>query len=170
MKHLSILFITLISLNLQAKEECGISGTVSERIDDCNEMHPKGFALVSRINTQKDTFEVYKDLRTNLVWSDKLDSLDMTYDNAKKACESIYSKIASKGYMNDIWWRLPTLHDFLVATQNGLAEVVPNTDHIFWTSTIENESYQSKYKYYLSNKEPREDLYPSKVRCVSQAY
>jgi hypothetical protein len=123
------IFYLLSSLLLATQvwsKACGLKGSVEERIVEC--ATSKGnFALVY---SDEKGREVYKDLKSGLIWSDRI-SNDFNQYGSQKAC--------SEGFeltdLSDFKWRLPTLNEFEEASKNGIKLSLPNMNHAFWTST-----------------------------------
>lgn len=126
MRYLVLLFLFFTS-SLMAASPCGTEGSIEERIKNCNST--KGsFALVARDEKGK---EIYKDLKSNLLWGDRL-SVDFNHYGSQKACTD---GIAEAMMLKDVKWRLPTIHEFEVAATHGIKAALPNMEHGFWTST-----------------------------------
>src|SRR5690606_29279337 len=88
---------------------CGLSGSIDERIDDCQtEVGP--MVLVHR--GKSDFFEIWKDTRSGAYWSDVLVK-EMGQVKAWEACRS--AKFAGL----NIKWRLPNIYHYRSANGRG---------------------------------------------------
>lgn len=121
------LFIFLLSLSAYATGPCGMTGPIEDRIKECNLINGD-FALVSR--TEKG-LEIYKDLKTGLLWGDRIMS-DFNQYGSQKACEQ---ELTEAQLLSEVNWRLPTVHEFEVAAARGMKSILPRMFHAFWTST-----------------------------------
>lgn len=116
------------------KRPCGLTGQISERIEDCSFQEKSKYSLVLVTRTP-ELEEVYKDLATGLVWSDRLASR-MNLVMADKACRS--SDLPEKGHIKGPW-RLPTVDEYSYASER-LLPILPGMygdgeSYWFWTST-----------------------------------
>lgn len=90
------------------------------------------FQLVKRTSDGK---EVWKDTKSGLIWSDRLDKTYSQY-NALNAC-SDYSTMNARGNLEYVSFSLPSKADFETAENDGIREVLPNMkDHYFWSSSV----------------------------------
>ncbi len=105
---------------------CGLQGSIQERITDCNFLKG-GFALVKRSEDRK---EIYKDLASGLLWSDRLED-KLIFKATDQWC-----KKELEGF-NGIDWVVPSKSDFRVADRNGIGRFLPNMDLPLWTSKAE---------------------------------
>lgn len=116
---------------------CGLSGSIEKRIKNCNKKKDN-FALVART---KEGYEVYKDLRTGVLWGDRLSS-KMNHHSAEKACNSNLKEVAG---ISDVVWRLPAIEEYKEAEQNGIRDTLPNMYYAFWSSSVHR--YNSNYAW-----------------------
>lgn len=114
---------------------CGTQGTVDERIQDCSSSKG-GFVLVARTESGK---EVYKELKTGLLWSDSL-PYSMSYYDAQGACNSGLEEFAE---ISGVTWRLPSIYEYKKADEDGIRKALPNMNSWFWSSSV--------YRYYSDN-------------------
>lgn len=119
----------------EEKLPCGLTGSIDERIKDCNSV--KGwFALVTRTENLK---EVHMDSKTGLLWSDRLAST-MTHYNAEKVCSA---KLEEVGKINEVEWRLPSKEEYVGANMHGMRISLPNMEYYFWSSSLDQDGYGS---------------------------
>lgn len=150
--------------NSQSKKVCGTKGTVEERIRHCRSTNG-GFALVSRTKEMK---EVHKDLRTGLLWGDRLAST-MNHYNAEKACNASLAEVA--GISNSATWRLPYKEEYEEAEKNGIRKALPNMNYWFWSSTVRRNN--SDFAWLFNGNNGVTDNYfrtneSVSVRCVAR--
>lgn len=119
------LFILLMTTQVFA-DPCGKEGSIEERIKNCNRTKDN-FALVAR---DEKGVEIYKDLKTNFIWGDRI-STDFNHYGSQKACDDI----PESQILKDLKWRLPTVKEFEVAASHGMKTSLPRMNHYFWTST-----------------------------------
>lgn len=151
--------------------QCGISGTgIQTKLDDCKaknsslsiqtgkifgNMGEGDWQLVYKSENGSSGHEVWMDLRTRLVWSDRLEAnnwckasgndedeagIDCS-SNTLDYCTADNLFQSQKGNSETIIsWRLPTRNDFLQADINGARIVLPNRDFAFWTATIDSSN------------------------------
>ncbi|MCM2348752.1 MAG: DUF1566 domain-containing protein [Bacteriovoracaceae bacterium] len=119
-----------------SKRPCGLKGTISERIENCSfQKKPvKSLVLVTRT---KDLKEVYKDLDTGLLWSDRLPSR-VNYFVALRTCQD--TTLSELGFLK-AQWRLPTMKEYLDVSYR-IISVLPNMYgdgeiYWFWTETAD---------------------------------
>jgi hypothetical protein len=122
-----LIILSILFLNSAWADPCGITGSVDERIKSCNST--KGnFALVVR---DEKGLEVYKDLKSGLLWGDRI-SVDFNHYGSQKACST---DLVEAELLKDVHWRLPTIHEFESGAAHGMKLALPHMDHGFWTST-----------------------------------
>lgn len=120
------LVVLLFSFTALAKP-CGLTGSIEERIKECAQS--KGnFALVTL--TEKGV-EVYKDLKSGLIWGNRISS-DFNHYGSQKACKLELSGHESLSHLK---WRLPSIKEFETASQHGMKLALPNLEHHYWSST-----------------------------------
>ncbi len=113
--------------NFASADPCGTEGTIEERIKSCNST--KGnFVLITRDDKGR---EIYKDLKSNLIWGDRI-TTDFNHYGSQKACND---EIPEASLLKEVKWRLPTIHEFEQAAVHGLKASLSHMDHAFWTST-----------------------------------
>lgn len=150
------------------KRPCGLTGPISERIENCSYQEKSKYSLVLVTRTP-DLEEVYKDLATGLIWSDRLAS-KMNLTMADKACRS--SDLSQKGHLKGLW-RLPSVEEYSYASER-LLPILPgmygdDENYWFWTSSTrmsfalvyKGAAGERGYEYIKSNK-------TGSVRCVLQ--
>jgi hypothetical protein len=106
---------------------CGIEGSVSERIKNCN-FQKEGFILIAR---NDKGVEIYKDEKSGLIWGDRI-SNDFNHYGSQKACSN---DIPEDKMLGDLKWRLPTIKEFEAAASRGMKTALPHMTHTFWTSS-----------------------------------
>ncbi len=106
---------------------CGKEGTIEERIKNCN-LAKGEFTLVARSELG---VEIYKDLKTGLLWGDRI-TTDFNHYGSPKACTN---DLAEATLLPDVKWRLPTINEFEAAASHGMKDSLPHMFHAFWTST-----------------------------------
>ncbi len=116
------------------KRPCGLFGSINQRIEDCSYQYfgREYIVLVTRTLDQK---EIYKDLITGIIWSDRLPSR-VRLPVALNICKN--HRIPELGYMN-LNWRLPKIGEW-EAQFPRLQSNLPNMygdgfDYHFWSST-----------------------------------
>jgi hypothetical protein len=151
---------------------CGKEGTVDERIKNCNSAKGE-FALVLR---DEKGLEIYKDLKTGLIWADRI-STDFNHYGSQKACSDAFPE---KELLKDVHWRLPTVREFEIASSHGMKESLPHMFHTFWTSTPVKSGSKSRRRrraqpsqaFLWDGMEQKSDTGDLKdaasVRCVGQ--
>lgn len=170
-KSLISLLVLFSSLNAFAAEECGLKGSIQDRIVDCGHVQKEYFVLVTKIKQRTQIFQVWKDMRTNLIWSDSLGPTNMNYTNAVRACENYVSK--EMGMITDVNWELPTVNMYKEANRSGIRAALPNIKDFFWTVT---ENRDDKIRAYMFNGVYAEfstygkENGSARVRCVAQTY
>lgn len=108
-------------------ETCGLEGTLEERIKSCD-VSKGDFVLVARSTTG---VEIFKDLKSGLIWGDRVIS-DFNHYGSQKACDE---SIPEAGILKDINWRLPTVHEFEEAAVHGMKTALSRMHYHFWSST-----------------------------------
>lgn len=148
------------------KRPCGLIGSIRQRIRECSYQSKQrdDIVLVTRTLFQK---EVYKDLKTGLLWSDRLPS-KVRLPVAANICSN--NDIPELGYINLIW-RLPRIAEW-ESQFHRLQVNLPNmygdgVDYQFWSSTN-----FSVYTYIINGSDgyiSREfsQRKSASVRCVS---
>ena len=156
----------IIKVSFREDGTCGLKGSVEERMKDCGEV--KGnFALVSRT---KEGYEVYKDLQSGLIWSDRL-SNEVNHHGADKICKVSLKETAG---ITGTTWRLPSIEEYKDADINGIREALPNIWSWFWSSSMHrNYSYVATLfngvNGYTGNVSRNSDSdYVASVRCVAR--
>lgn len=124
--RLSTLILLLFSASLMAAP-CGKEGSLEERIKDCNSTLGN-FALVHR---SEAGFEIHKDLKSGLIWSDRL-SVEFNQYGSQKACGQDLPGLEA---LKDLKWRLPTIRELEVLAHHGMKESVGKMNYAFWSST-----------------------------------
>ncbi len=137
------------------ESQCGLEGSVIERIAECAEKYPNGSQKVTDDEESKADLKVSWRLVTvikdenfsriyrqvwysessNLVWSDRLvfDEHDgyVSHPQAIQICQDLEIAPASKGRLN-LEFRLPTIEEYKRAQAQNLKEVLPGiSDNVF---------------------------------------
>jgi hypothetical protein len=168
MKELLTGLLTLFSLSafsLVQNAPCGLGGSIEERIRDCSyqsDSEKEGFVLVTRT---KELKEVYKELKTDLLWSDRLPKT-MDHFSAEKACNSSLKEVAGINKS----WRLPSKEEYEQAEISGIRQALPNMNYWVWSSSLRNVIQDSAWlfdgssggDYYVNRKYNK-----GSVRCVA---
>lgn len=148
--------------NGRPTEVCGVgvNKTLGERISDCAQKNGSkaiweaslygaaGESDWKLVHRNINRYEVWIDLRTNMVWADASDGArwckaagnteDRCKDDLDSAADRICKTVAG---IDNVIWRLPTRNDFLQADLDGMRFVLPNnTERGFWTATINSAS------------------------------
>lgn len=138
-----------------ADNQCGLQGSVTQRIADCAEMYPTDssmtttddrgerdlrviWRLVSVMNDgrySKVKRQVWLNDSTNLIWSDRIvfgkSGGYVSHAEAMTLCQSDERSPASKGSIN-LEFRLPTIEEFREAHAQELRDVLPGvSDNVF---------------------------------------
>ena len=130
--------------NPEQKTTCGLKGSVDERIKDCSQQlssEKQDFVLVSRTKNFK---EVYKELSTGLLWSDRLPRM-MTFYNTKLLCNGYQEEMAG---IKNVQWRLPTVEEYQVAVENGITASLPNMNNWYWTSSEHHMGHPGSWQFH----------------------
>lgn len=150
---------------------CGLTGTIEERIKDCDQT--KGdFVLVSL--TEKGQ-EFYKDSKTGLIWGSRI-ATDFNQFGSQKACSD---EVSGYEVLSSLKWRIPTIKEFEQAAIHGMKNALSHMDHWFWSSTPVKvaRKYKKKRTYLMSvylwdGSEEKTDTGDLKdgasVRCVAK--
>jgi hypothetical protein len=140
---------------------CGMKGSVEERIQDCNKKN----GLFALVTTTKEGHEVYKDLRSGLLWSERL-PLQMSHYDAEKACKSELAELVK---LSEFTWKLPSIYEYKEAERNGIRKALTNMKYWFWSSSLVGPNHDHAWLLYgrygndgIFN---RNDNYS--VRCVA---
>ncbi len=170
-KSLVVIVFLVASFSSFAAPECGLKGSIEDRIRDCSHAQKEYFVLVTRIKMRTQTFEVYKDMRTNLLWSDSLYPNELNYVNGLRACENYIRE--EMGNIADVNWELPTVNMYREAERSGIKTALPNMKAFFWTVTVNRDDPKSAYMFngVLGDISTYTMDYGSaRVRCVAQTY
>jgi hypothetical protein len=201
-------FIPEVSLDHEQADEtilrpttaCGTTGTVAQRITDCNikngvlstavaKAYGNGgegnWKLVAKTVSGNAGSEVWMDLRTQMLWSDNLETahwckasgnlenignLDCSALAQNEAwCNDDQFKLDAKGLLgNLVHWRLPTREDFLQADINGLRHVVKNNNFAFWSATSDSQNLKHAWTYHmhLGTLESVARDHTKNIRCI----
>lgn len=159
MKKITIFALLLMSVSFSvvAKEECGLSGTVDQRVKDCADMEDAkvgSFSLVVRrlkrggLNPQirwvSEKYSVYRQNQTGKLWAVGLDTkwndVWFDFDGSKKMCDTMMDGVNNMAVLGNIRWRLPTR----VEIQQMLDQVGQDGKYIFapegaWSSDGSND-------------------------------
>ena len=164
------LSLVVMSLSSFAADTCGTEGTVEERIQDCGKFQNGNFVLVAKVKAFKQIFSVYKDLKTNLLWSDRLYPNTLNHTNAVRACEYLRAEMAN---IDEVIWELPTLNNYKQADKHGIRKSLPNMDSFFWTATENRDNPLSGWMFngvYGDISSYNRNNGTAHVRCVGQVY
>lgn len=135
---------------------CGLTGSVSERIADCNESRVTHNGWTWRLVTRTDRGnEVWMEPTDTVLWGDEILTVNpvmkglMSYRQSLSACGC---DLDENGKLWTMTWCLPTSNDYERANQRGMREVLPNISNEFWTET----SYYAPqyYWYYVGAQKP----------------
>ncbi len=154
-----------------AAVECGKTGSIEQRIHDCGHVQKEHFKLVTRVKERTQTFEVYKDMRTGLLWSDRLFPNQLNHTNAYRACEYYIRK--EMGDIKDVIWKLPSIDHWKEAIRSGILTALPNMKEIFWSDTTLREDPIRAYQFngvYGDVWQYNKENGIASVRCVAQTY
>jgi hypothetical protein len=160
------LYTVLKNFNPSANYPCGLHGSVDERIRDCSYQltsEKEGFVLVTRT---KEFKEVHKEIKTGLLWGDRLPSR-MNHYNAEKACKADLDEVAK---LSGLTWRLPSIEEYEEAEKSGIRKALPNMNYWFWSSSV-HRSYSSVAWLFNGYDGYADDYYRSNVdsvRCVAR--
>lgn len=159
------------SLIERPQVKCGMSGDgIQAKLDDCksknttrSEFKGKRFGnmgegdwkLVAKSEDGSAGHEVWMDMRTRLIWSDRLEAnnwckasgnqedeggIDCS-SNTLFYCTSDNLFQEAKGNTETIVdWRLPSRNDLLQADINGARVILKNSNHHFWSATIDSNN------------------------------
>lgn len=133
------LYTVLKEFNPSSQFPCGLKGSVDERIRDCSlqlTSEKDGFVLVTR---SKEFKEVHKEIKTGLLWGDRLPST-MNHNDAEKACKTNLKEVAN---LSGLTWRLPSIEEYEEAEKNGIRKALPNMNYFFFWSSTMDSSYSS---------------------------
>lgn len=127
MRLLILISFMMSSAAFAAPSPCGLEGSIEERIKNCN-LAKENFVLITR--TDKG-LEIYKDVKTNMIWGDRI-IYDFNHYGSQKACGD---DLPEASLLKEIKWRLPTIREFEVAASHGMKTSISHMEHAFWTST-----------------------------------
>ena len=130
MKNVILIFIVMRSLFTLG---CGLSGSIQERIKDCNKTIGN-FSLVAK---NSKGVEIYLDNISSYLWSDNLHA-QMTNLHADEVCRALYDFDEAIGIDAD--WRLPSRQEFSRAFDNGISSSLPDMEDNFWTASRPRDS------------------------------
>lgn len=136
MKIFILLLSVISSVAFANVSPCGLEGSVEDRIKSCNFIK-ENFALVARMDKG---LEIYKDVKSGLIWSDRI-TADYNHYGSQKACGS---DIPDAEVLKDMHWRLPTIHEFEVAATHGMKSALPKSGYSFWSSTPVKSSRRAR--------------------------
>jgi len=152
-----------VEVSESVRDACGLQGSIKERIQDCSEQR-EGFVLVTRTKMGN---EVHKDIKTGLLWGDRLSSSPMEHYAAEKACKANLDEVAK---ISEVTWRLPSREECDEAGQNGIRKALPNMNYHFWSSSVHrfypDEAWDFSGYYGSSINFPRSNHFS--VRCVGR--
>jgi hypothetical protein len=160
------LYTVLKNFDPFQKFPCGLKGSVDERVKNCSyqlNSEKEGFILVTRT---KDFKEVHKEIKTGLLWGDRL-PLSMTHYNAEKACKADLGEV---GGISEMTWRLPSKEEYEEAEKNGIRKALPNMNYWFWSSSVRRNDSDVAWQF-LGDFGYTYNLYRSSedsVRCVAR--
>lgn len=165
-----LIFISLLFSLSALATPCGLEGSIEERIKSCN-LIKENFVLITR--TDKG-LEIYKDVKTGMVWGDRI-VYDFNHYGSQKACGD---DLPESQLLKGINWRLPTVREFEVAASHGMKASLSHMDHAFWTSTpVKSKRRRSRRSppaqvFLWDGLENRTDVGDLKdaasVRCIGQ--
>ena len=122
---------------------CGLIGNVEDRIKDCSSQdgsQKEGFVLVTRTRNHK---EVYQEISTGLLWTDRLSKLYNHRERALKACNEVVEEM---GWIS-AQWKLPSRKEYAEAERSGIRNVSDIREWWFWTSSTRNPHGGGSYFY-----------------------
>lgn len=125
----------LKEFDFEQKFPCGYKGTVDERIKDCSYQYASkrhGFALVARSSEGK---EVYKELSSGLLWSDRLSGKSHQL-SADFSCMSSLPEVIG---ISEVKWKLPTSDQYVEAEKSEIRLALPRMLGDFWTSSKKSD-------------------------------
>ena len=138
------LYTVLKNFNPSQNVPCGLQGSVNDRIRDCSYQltsQKEGFVLVTRT---KEFKEVHKEIKTGLLWGDRLPSAMSHYD-AEKACKADLAEVAK---ISEVSWRLPSIEEYKEAEKNGIRKALPNMNYWFWSSSVHSNNSHVACMFY----------------------
>jgi len=204
-------FIPEVSLDHEQADEtilrpttaCGATGTIVQRIADCNSKNELlstalakaygnggegNWKLVVKTISGNAGSEVWLDMRTQMIWSDNLDTANwckasgnlenisnvdcMDQGQNESWCNDDQFNQDAKGLLGDlVGWRLPTREDFLQADINGIRHVVKNNNFSFWTATSDSQNLEHAWTYHmrLGTLESAARDHAKNIRCIGVA-
>jgi hypothetical protein len=165
---------------------CGISGSLSARIENCNtkrqallleEKYSWSLVMQNNPQTSRRNIAVWIDDTTQLVWGDQFrDDLwgsVFSFKEARTLCENSKYNLFG-GSLEKIKWRLPKQEDYLLAEAHGVRKILPHLfPEAYWTSSPEEveDVLFSRTGWLFSGLEGKTiPVYKSShysVRCVS---
>lgn len=166
------LYNVLKSYNPNTVFQCGLSGSIDERIKDCSgQLGSKkiNFLLVTR---SKNFREVYKDVLTGKLWGD-LHLPVVTYADFIGACTPNHDQ---GGGIPGVKWRRPTMDDYRDADSSGIRESLSDMKLTYWTSTrwSQDDDYAMVYMgkegdFAVGLIDDEDDISYYAVRCVAES-
>ncbi len=125
--------------NDRKPKPCGLSGSIAERIADCDESRVTRGGWVWRLVTRTASgSEVWMEPVDSVIWGEALRTVEpamkglMTYSRSLSACRC---DLDENGRIYSMTWVLPTSEDYDRANSMGMREVLPNISEEFWTET-----------------------------------
>lgn len=167
MNHSFLLLLTGLFLgagisNASDIDTCGVSGTLQERIQDCDKtfgelaskkipvndpFEPSGTYDWHLVTRTQERSQVWYDATSKLVWADTARD-DYTFENSLKFChgEKSGSDVKGTGQLsftgkNLLGFTLPTQGELKAALVHGALVTLPNwrkDEGIFWTASTSN--------------------------------
>ena len=146
---LPIFFTLLIKIGFGYASECGPSGKIQDRIDDCNLKKNASFTLVSKNKSGQEVhlmnfldvnLQTGQRKRYKLLWS----AVNSTKMNTRQAMAACRGQIPEALGLSGLNWRLPKMDEFHAAywagVENGRAsktrEILQLHDQLFFTSEV----------------------------------
>jgi hypothetical protein len=132
-----------------AHAPCGLSGTIENRIKNCNKtVGDQGeFQLVTR--TQEGA-EIFMGYRTGVIWSADLPG-PLTYnsDDVETICEKNHPEF---GGLDQLQWKLAPVGRYIQGLKYGIQSSLPGVnERTYWTSTPDKFYVTSRYIFEGAN-------------------
>jgi hypothetical protein len=127
-----------------SKKECGLVGSIEDRIKDCHTHKTvrsgSVWAVVTRAKNKSGAVSILtRDQRSGLIWSDKFPRV-LSFEEAQRTCDSYAEFLNPAAPKPRYKWFLPSADDYQGAEDHGIREVLDmkwsdGEAPYFWTSS-----------------------------------
>ena len=131
---ITLIFVFSMFSTYSYARECGLIGTVDERISDCATKKMANGTQWTLVTVTKSGNSVWRDDDSGKIWSDRLNRIYTQY-TAAEACVSTKS-LDARGNLISLAWTLPSNDDFMTAESHGIRNALPHMRYFFWSTSI----------------------------------